>query len=206
MYKVVHPALHVFYDLLRLTVCCWLPWWIIQTPSGNKNILQQQPQQSRQSTATLVVNHVYRSLPQTPLIGGTLPSVPHAHHLAQQEFLLGDHRRRSYGGEKGQLQSELAREPAKAASSRPAAADDNDDDDDDEEEAAASCDVGGDVTKDNGNSASGSRFKFRPLASSKSSENFHQLRRVAMATVNPIHQMIYAVIWSSPFIRFLVAF
>jgi hypothetical protein len=43
---------------------------------------------------------------------------------------------------------------------------------------------GGDHLNDNGNSASGSRFKFRPLVTSKSSENFQQLRRVAMAAVN----------------------
>lgn len=130
-----------------------------------------------------MVNHVYRSLPQTPLISGASPSVLH-HHLGQQEFLLGDHRRRSYGGEKGQLQAELARAPdvAITASSRPAA----DDNDGSEEPLIRHVDDDSDHLNDNGNSASGSRFKFRPLVTSKSSENFQQLRRVAMAAVNPI--------------------
>lgn len=138
-----------------------------------------------------MVNHVYRSLPQTPLIG-TASSVP-AHHLGhhhyhhQQEFLLGDHRRRSYGGEKGQLHAELACDQ-KTVSSRPTRATIDDDLGDRDQGGRRQEDdvIDVDHSKDNGYSASGSRFKFRPLVSSKSSENFHQLRRVAMATVNPI--------------------
>lgn len=145
-----------------------------------------------------MVNHVYRSLPQTPLISGASPSVLHHHHhhlgQQQQELLLGDHRRRSYGGEKGQLQADLAHDAhvtetaAGSLSSRPAA-DDMDDMDGGGEEPLIrhvndDSGGGGDHLNDNGNSASGSRFKFRPLVTSKSSENFQQLRRVAMAAVN----------------------
>ncbi|XP_032776599.2 LOW QUALITY PROTEIN: protein FAM135A [Daphnia magna] len=145
-----------------------------QTPTGNKALLQQQSRQShRPAGATLVVNHVYRSLPQTPLISGASPSVLH-HHLGQQELLLGDHRRRSYGGEKGQIQAELARPVVSMmASSRP--------DDESEEPLVRHDDDDADRLNDNGNSAGRSRFKFRPLVTSKSSENFQQLRRVAMA-------------------------
>lgn len=151
----------------------------IQTPTGNKALLQQQSRQShRPAGATLIVNHVYRSLPQTPLISGASPSVLH-HHLGQQELLLGDHRRRSYGGEKGQIQAELARPVVSMmASSRP--------DDESEEPLVRHDDDDADRLNDNGNSAGRSRFKFRPLVTSKSSENFQQLRRVAMAAVNRI--------------------
>lgn len=151
----------------------------IQTPTGNKALLQQQSRQPhRPAGATLVVNHVYRSLPQTPLISGASPSVQH-HHLGQQELLLGDHRRRSYGGEKGQIQAELAHPlVSMMASSRPT--------DDGDEPLVRHDDDDADHLNDNGNSAGRSRFRFRPLVSSKSSENFQQLRRVAMAAVNRI--------------------
>lgn len=90
-----------------------------------------------------MVNHVYRSLPQTPLTAsGRCVS---ARPVEQREVLLGDARRRSCCDAGPQRRHE-----------------------------APGC-------KDHADRSP--RFKFPPLVTSKSSENFHQLRRVALATV-----------------------
>ena len=151
-------------------------------PSGSRNSIKQgQP-------ATLVVNHVYHSLPQTPLMGFAPPTdllhnqrhysmtQPKPQHR-QKECLLGEHRRRSYGdGEKDNCQL-LQQQLDTSQSSR-------------QEPHNSECERdggggGGDCLPENRNSAAfSSRFKFLPLlVNSHSSENFHQLRRVAMATV-----------------------
>lgn len=110
-----------------------------------------------------LVNHVYRSLPQTPLIGGAASSVL---QRQPQECLLGDHRRRSYGGEKGQSQVQVEVSGTSSQSFKePGSRQQR-------------------LYKESGGSLPvPSRLKFRPLVSSKSTENFHHLRRVAMATV-----------------------
>ena len=90
----------------------------------------------------------------------------------QKECLLGEHRRRSNSsGEKSQH-----RVPADTAASQL---------ENNQSHNSNERDSNGDHLSDSKNaSGSSSRFKFLPLlVSSHSSDNFNQLRRVAMATV-----------------------
>ena len=138
------------------------------------------------------MNHVYHSLPQTPLMGFTSPSdVPHnQRHYSmtqpkpqprQKECLLGEHRRRSNsGGEKKQHQV-----PTDAATSQS---------ENNEPHNSNERDSNGHYLSVDSENASSSRFKFLPLlVNSHSSENFNQLRRVAMATVCCIFYLILLI-------------